>query len=103
MHVKLGLCLEQTKIMIGKYLRKEDFKIYFGNSGKWNVAKKIEFELYQTYKESDSVNFIKIQLIKYAGDAVRMDENHITKKVFNAQAIGTRRKGRPNLRWIDMA
>ncbi|GFX84436.1 uncharacterized protein TNCV_1602291 [Trichonephila clavipes] len=23
-----------------------------------------------------------------------------TKKVFNAQPIGTRRKGRPNLRWI---
>ncbi|GFU19995.1 uncharacterized protein TNCV_1191451 [Trichonephila clavipes] len=31
-----------------------------------------------------------------------MDENRITKKVFNAQPIGTRRKGRPNLRWIDV-
>ncbi|GFV01151.1 uncharacterized protein TNCV_1010721 [Trichonephila clavipes] len=30
-----------------------------------------------------------------------MDENRTTKKVFNAQPIGTRRKGRPNLRWID--
>ncbi|GFV19057.1 hypothetical protein TNCV_4759421 [Trichonephila clavipes] len=30
-----------------------------------------------------------------------MDENRTTKKVFNAQLIGTRRKGEPNLRWID--
>ncbi|GFT41099.1 uncharacterized protein TNCV_5033951 [Trichonephila clavipes] len=28
---------------------------------------------------------------------------HHTKKVFNAQPIGTRRKGMPNLRWIDGA
>ncbi|GFU09033.1 uncharacterized protein TNCV_1318991 [Trichonephila clavipes] len=44
---------------------------------------------------------IKIQRIKWAGHVIRMDENRITKKVFNAQPIGTRRKGRPNLRWID--
>ncbi|GFW46066.1 uncharacterized protein TNCV_3276831 [Trichonephila clavipes] len=30
-----------------------------------------------------------------------MDEDRTTKKVLNAQSIGTRRKGRPNLRWID--
>ncbi|GFX55454.1 hypothetical protein TNCV_267421 [Trichonephila clavipes] len=29
------------------------------------------------------------------------EENRTTKKVFNAQPIDTRRKGRPNLRWID--
>ncbi|GFU24336.1 uncharacterized protein TNCV_942301 [Trichonephila clavipes] len=31
-----------------------------------------------------------------------MNEDRPTKKVFNAQPIGTRRKGRPNLRWIDV-
>ncbi|GFU80516.1 uncharacterized protein TNCV_533901 [Trichonephila clavipes] len=30
-----------------------------------------------------------------------MDEDCTTKKVFNAQPTGTRRKGRPNFRWID--
>ncbi|GFT30203.1 uncharacterized protein TNCV_3466711 [Trichonephila clavipes] len=30
-----------------------------------------------------------------------MEEDHTTKKFFNAQPIGTRRKGRPNPRWID--
>ncbi|GFT85588.1 uncharacterized protein TNCV_4253121 [Trichonephila clavipes] len=31
-----------------------------------------------------------------------MDEDHTTKKVFNTQPIITRRKGRPNLRQIDV-
>ncbi|GFT12886.1 uncharacterized protein TNCV_5095901 [Trichonephila clavipes] len=30
-----------------------------------------------------------------------MNEDHTTKKVFNAQPIATRRKGMSNLRWID--
>ncbi|GFU29971.1 uncharacterized protein TNCV_552581 [Trichonephila clavipes] len=58
-------------------------------------------ELYHPYKESNIVNFIKIQRIKWAGHVIRMNEDHTTKKVFNIQPIGTRRKGRPNLRWID--
>ncbi|GFW69106.1 uncharacterized protein TNCV_2920041 [Trichonephila clavipes] len=52
-------------------------------------------------RNSDIVNCIKIQQIKWAGYVVRMDEDPTTKKVFNAQPIGTRRKGRPNLSWID--
>ncbi|GFV51499.1 uncharacterized protein TNCV_2908021 [Trichonephila clavipes] len=69
--------------------------------GKWGTWRRISnFELYQSCKESDIVNFIKIQQIKWAGHVVRMDENHTTKKVFNDQPIGTRRKDRPNLRWI---
>ncbi|GFV00617.1 hypothetical protein TNCV_3066671 [Trichonephila clavipes] len=31
----------------------------------------------------------------------RTNEDHTTKKVFNTQLIGTRRRGRLNLRWID--
>ncbi|GFW61468.1 hypothetical protein TNCV_347161 [Trichonephila clavipes] len=34
------------------------------------------------------------------GHVGRMDEDRITKAVFNTQPIGTRRKKRPNLRWI---
>ncbi|GFX27722.1 uncharacterized protein TNCV_3662091 [Trichonephila clavipes] len=74
---------------------------------KKSVAKKKEYgEKDQilssiNHKESNIVNFIKIQRIKWAGHVVRMDENRTTKKVFNAQPIRTQRKGRPNLRWID--
>ncbi len=34
-------------------------------------------------------------------DMVRMDEERQTKKVWRAQVTGGRRRGRPNLRWMD--
>ncbi|GFS76469.1 uncharacterized protein TNCV_1620921 [Trichonephila clavipes] len=55
-----------------------------------------------TLKESNIVNFIKLERIKWAGQVVRMDDDRTTKKAFNAQPISTQRKGRPNLRWIDV-
>ncbi|GFX60390.1 uncharacterized protein TNCV_4076121 [Trichonephila clavipes] len=58
-------------------------------------------ELYRSYKESDIVTFVKIQRIKWAGHVIRMNEDRTTKKVFNAQTMSTRRKGRPNRRWMD--
>ncbi|GFT10041.1 uncharacterized protein TNCV_1114921 [Trichonephila clavipes] len=68
---------------------------------KWNVAKEIQFLAFQLYNESNIVNFIKIQRIKCTGHVVRMNGDRTTKKVFNAQPIDTRRKGRPNIRWIN--
>ncbi|GFU48358.1 uncharacterized protein TNCV_3342501 [Trichonephila clavipes] len=48
---------------------------------KWDVVKKrSNFEIYQLYKESDIVNFVKIQRIKWASHAVRLDEERTTKK-----------------------
>ncbi|GFV95371.1 uncharacterized protein TNCV_4573731 [Trichonephila clavipes] len=76
-------------------------KFIFGGiqeNGTWR--RRSNLEIYQSYKESDIVNFIKTQRINWAGYVVRMDEDRTTKKVFNAQPIGTRRKGRLNLRWI---
>ncbi|GFT34513.1 hypothetical protein TNCV_4124921 [Trichonephila clavipes] len=40
-------------------------------------------------KQSGIVNFIKIQRIKWADHDVRTDEDRTTKKLFNAQPIGT--------------
>ncbi|GFW45362.1 uncharacterized protein TNCV_4734691 [Trichonephila clavipes] len=68
-------------------------------NGTWQ--KRSSLELYQSYKESVIVNFIKIQRIKWAGHVIRRNEVRTFKKVFNAQPTGTRRKGSPNLRWIE--
>ncbi|GFU50825.1 uncharacterized protein TNCV_2495291 [Trichonephila clavipes] len=87
--------------MISIYERKI-LRFVFGGiqeNGTWR--RRSNLDLYQSCKESDIVNFIKIQRIKWAGQVVRMDENRTTKKVFNVQPIDTRRKSRPNLRWID--
>ncbi|GFT60904.1 alpha-2 adrenergic receptor [Trichonephila clavipes] len=51
---------------------------------------------FYTWKKKHS-----LQRIKWAGHVITMNEDSTTKKRFNAQPIGTRRKGRPNLIWID--
>ncbi|GFV74086.1 uncharacterized protein TNCV_4509931 [Trichonephila clavipes] len=68
-------------------------------NGAWR--RRSNLELHQSHKGSDIANFIKIQRIEWAGHVVRIDKNRTTKKVINAQRIGTRRKGRSNLRWFD--
>ncbi|GFU36799.1 uncharacterized protein TNCV_365611 [Trichonephila clavipes] len=91
----------KNEIMISVYECKILRFIFGGIQENGTLGRRSNLELYQSYKESDIVNFIKIQRIKWAGHFVRMDEDRTTKKIFNAQPIGTRRKGRPNLRWID--
>ncbi|GFU46169.1 uncharacterized protein TNCV_2155121 [Trichonephila clavipes] len=58
-------------------------------------------KLYQSYKESDIVNFTKIRRIKWADQVIRMNEDRTIEKVFDAQPISARKRGRPNLRWIE--
>ncbi|GFX25429.1 uncharacterized protein TNCV_1424131 [Trichonephila clavipes] len=52
-------------------------------------------------KNLTSLTSSKYSEIKRASHVVRMEEDHTTKRVFNAQQIGTLRKGRTNLRWIN--
>ncbi len=40
-------------------------------------------------------------VLRWYGHMVRMDEERQTKKVWRAQVRGGRRRGRPNLRWMD--
>ncbi|GFV02869.1 hypothetical protein TNCV_3609981 [Trichonephila clavipes] len=45
-----------------------------------------------------SYEFLLLAFVPWLFDGI--DEYHTTKKVYNAQPIDPRRKGRPNLRWI---
>ncbi|GFW49440.1 uncharacterized protein TNCV_3059471 [Trichonephila clavipes] len=75
--------------------------IFGGIQEDGTLRRKSNLELYHSHKKSDIVNFIKVQQIKWESHFLRIDEDRTTKKVFNAQPTGTRRKGRPNLRWTD--
>ncbi|GFT40607.1 hypothetical protein TNCV_3007831 [Trichonephila clavipes] len=55
----------------------------------------------KSYNEYDIVNFIKIHRTKWVGQVVRMNEDHTTKIVFNAQPIGTRRRAGQILDGVD--
>ncbi|GFV29962.1 uncharacterized protein TNCV_3100401 [Trichonephila clavipes] len=65
---------------ISIYERK-NLRFLFGGiqeNGAWQ--RRSNLELYQSYKESDIVNFIKIQRINWAGHVIRMSEDRTTKK-----------------------
>ncbi|PRD32887.1 UNVERIFIED_CONTAM: hypothetical protein NCL1_19112 [Trichonephila clavipes] len=89
MDLKLGSCLEKMNISI--YERKI-LRFIFGGIQEKGTWRRSNLELYHSYKESDIVNFIKMQLIKWLGHVVKMNKDHTTKKVFNSRPIVTPRK-----------
>ncbi|GFU26017.1 uncharacterized protein TNCV_5105021 [Trichonephila clavipes] len=74
---------------ISIYERKILRSIFGGiqENGAWR--RKSNLELHRAYKESDIVNFVKIQRIKWEGHVSRMNQDRTTKKGFNTQPIGT--------------
>ncbi|GFY10893.1 uncharacterized protein TNCV_1124151 [Trichonephila clavipes] len=93
--------MSRTDEDISIYERKILRFIFGGIQEKGMYRRRSNLELYKSYEESDIANFIKVQRIEWAGHIARMDENRTTKKVLNPQPISIRKKGRPNLRWID--
>ena len=58
--------------------------------------------MYELYAEIDLIKRIKIQLLRSLGHIARMDTSAPIRKVFDSEpGGGSRRRGRPNLRWKD--
>jgi hypothetical protein len=58
-------------------------------------------EIQQLYQKPDIVVEIKRERMRWAGHVQRMPEERVVKKIFPGQPGGSRRKGRPRLRWVD--
>jgi len=69
------------------------------DNGEWRI--KYSNELFTLYKESDTVTYIKINRLKWAGHVIRMEEQSPTRRVLVAVVEGSRQRGRPKLRWED--
>ena len=63
-----------------------------------NVA---DDELHTLYKDSDIITYIKINCLRWAGHAIRLEEQNPARRVFAAVVEGRRQKGRTKLRWED--
>jgi hypothetical protein len=68
-------------------------------NGVWR--KRHNHELYKLFNEPDIVKYIKINRLGWAGHVIRMDNNRTVKKVLETKPIGTRKIGRPKMRWED--
>jgi len=44
---------------------------------------------------------IKRKTLEWTGHIVRMDQGRTDKKIFESKLEGSRRKGRPRLRWLE--
>jgi len=87
---------------LGVFERKILRKIYgpFCDRGEWRA--RFNHELYELYGDIDVVKRIKIQRLRWLGHVVRMEESNPARKVFESEpGGGSRRRGRPNLRWTD--
>jgi hypothetical protein len=58
-------------------------------------------ELYRLYREQDLVSYIKVGQLQWAGHVSRMEDSDSAKQAMEQQLYGTRRAGRPKLRWVD--
>jgi hypothetical protein len=67
--------------------------------GVWRI-KNID-ELYTVYKEPSIVKMIKTARLKWLGHIVRMEDNVHCMKIKFSEPEGSRKKGRPRLKWFD--
>jgi hypothetical protein len=68
-------------------------------NGVWTM--KYNDEIYSLYKDVDIVRVIKLARIRWLGKLVRMEENSPCNKIIFSQLEGSRKMGRPKLRWLD--
>jgi hypothetical protein len=57
--------------------------------------------LYKPFNEPDIIGYIKAKRLEWAEHVIRTSENRIIKKIFNTKPEGTRKVGRPKLRWEE--
>ena len=66
------------------------------------MAHPVESRIFELYGEIDLTKRIKIQRLRWLGHIARMDTSAPVRKVFDSEpGGGSRRRGRPNLRWKD--
>ena len=63
--------------------------------------RRMNHELYELYPDIDVVKVIKISRLRWLGHVSRMAETDPARKIFEDVLEGSRKRGRPKLRWKD--
>jgi hypothetical protein len=77
------------RIIYGPTREKEGWRIKYNN------------ELYNLYKNPEIVKTVKLGRFRWLGHLTRANEISPYRKLTFSKPEGTRRAGRPNLRWLD--
>jgi hypothetical protein len=89
---------EEALLIFGRKI----FRRIYGpknENGEWKSRTNIELE--EISKGENIVKWIKGQRISWLGQLERMEEDRMTKKIFNQQLEGTRWRGRPRKIWKE--
>jgi hypothetical protein len=79
-------------------------RMYFKSSIIQVIIRRVRWvghEVYSLYKDLDIVRVIKVARLRWLGHLVKMEENSPCKNINFSQPEGSRKKGRPKLRWLD--
>jgi hypothetical protein len=68
-------------------------------NGTWR--KRYKYELNETFNEPNTVTYIKVKRLAWAGHLVCLNNDRTIKKIFNTNPDGVRNVGRPKLRRED--
>lgn len=67
--------------------------------GEWR--RRYNHELYKLYRDTDIVRRVKIRRLQWLGHVERMPDDATARRVYVSNPAGTRRQGRPVIRWRD--
>lgn len=68
-------------------------------NGLWRIRKNKEIRT--LFNEPDIVAKIRSRRLRWAGHVIRRDSHNLIKRIWEAELAGTRKRGRPRLRWKD--
>jgi hypothetical protein len=68
-------------------------------NGTWR--RRYNHELYKLFNKPDIIGYIKAKRLDWSGHLIRTSENRTIKNIFNTKPEGTRKVGRPKLRWEE--
>ena len=87
--------------LLGVFERKILRRIYGPICVNNEYRRRMNQELYELYSDMDIVRRIRIQRLRWLGHVGRMNQDAPARKAFDNEYEGTRRQGRPRLRWKD--
>jgi hypothetical protein len=74
---------------------------FWNGAGYRCMEEEYNHELYKLFNEPDITEYIKINRFIWAAHIICVENSRTVKKVFDIRLEGSRKMGRPELRWED--
>jgi hypothetical protein len=79
-------------------LKERCFDVFSERNENETWGKRYNYELYEIFHDSNTVNYIKVKRLAWAGHLMHMnDSKTLKKKILNTKPDGVRRVGRPKM------